>query len=160
MKYFTLLILLIANTALAKNYDITLPEKLKSNLGPYSPQVYIFNQDQLLIYKAKRQDDNLLSRFKLKTPLKESDAIKQELELLIKEPAIFNEKGFTLFILLSSKESGVCPPCDAQMDIINKIQRKLKDRLTVHTVTLIDSAFTIDDLPEGYRPVIIGKPTN
>ncbi|MEQ3511765.1 hypothetical protein ABMY35_00140 [Pseudoalteromonas sp. BZB3] len=76
----------------------------------------------------------------------------------MKEPAIFNEKGFTLFIFISSEESGDCPPCDAQMDIIKKIQGKLKDKLLVHTLTLIESAFTIDDLPEGYRPVIIGKP--
>ncbi|TLX47893.1 hypothetical protein C1E24_06555 [Pseudoalteromonas phenolica] len=156
MKYFTLLILLFANTALAKNYDITFPDKVKTSLGRGAPQVYIFDKNQTLIYKVKRQDDNLLSKFKLKTPLADSDTLKQELEFLMKEPLIFNGDGFTLIAVLLDI-GGKCPPCKAQMDVINKIQRKFKDRLTVHTLTVIQSNFAPEDLPERYRPKLIGK---
>ncbi len=150
----------MANTALAKGYEISFLEMFKTKIKQQSPQVYLFNENQALIYAAKRQDDNLLNKFKLKVPLKDSDSVQKDLEFLIKEPAEFNEKGYTLFVILNSKEIGNCPPCKAQMRVINKIQRKLKEKVQVHTLTIMQSTYTPEDLPEGYRPKLIGKPIN
>lgn len=150
----------MANTVLAKGYEISFLEMFKTKIKQQSPQVYLFNENQSLIYAAKRQDDNLLNKFKLKVPLKDSDSVQKDLEFLMKEPAEFNEKGYTLFVILNSKEIGSCPPCKAQMRVINKIQRKLKEKIQVHTLTIMQSTNSPEDLPEGYRPKLIGKPVN
>lgn len=139
MKYLVLIALLSINIAAAKEYQFTHEQIVASPINNSGPQIFLFDQSQKLTFKSGRFNSALLSKFKLKAALPDSDTVKDNLEELLNEPLIFNSNGFTLFYVTIASDVGPCKPCRDQEALLKKIKSRFKDKLKIHTITIIQS---------------------
>ena len=139
MKYLVLIALLSINIAAAKEYQFTHAQIVASPINNSGPQIFLFDQSQKLTFKSGRFNSALLSKFKLTATLPDSDTVKDNLEELLNEPLNFNSTGFTLFYVTISPDVGPCKPCRDQEALLKKIKSRFKNKLEIHTITIIQS---------------------
>lgn len=149
MKYIHSLIFLslfFVADVVAKNYEFTHRQIVASSIDNSAPQLFLFNNQGELIHYSNSYLPNILSIFRKKAVLTDSEKIKQNLFDLLSEQVDFTEHQYTLFYTSIEEAVGPCKPCRQQEEKIALLETKLsKEKLLIHSITIINEVYEVQD---------------
>lgn len=149
MKYRSLVMLaglVFAGNCLAENYEFTHRQIVASPIDNAAPQLFLFNNKGQLIHYSDRYLQNILSIFRKKEVLPNSEQAKSDLSSLLNTEFDFTTHNYTLFYTSIDEAVGPCEPCRQQEEKVALLGAKFpKDKLSIHKITIINEVYTIKD---------------
>jgi hypothetical protein len=149
MKYRYLVMsvgLLFAGNCMAENYEFTHRQIVASPINNTAPQLFLFNRQGQLIHYSDSYLQNILSIFRKKELLPNSEQLKNDLFNLLNKNIDFSAHDYTLFYTSIDEAIGPCEPCRQQEEKIALLDAKFpKDKLSIHRITIINEVYTLKD---------------
>lgn len=149
MKYRSLIMLaglVFTSNCIAENYEFTHREIVASPIKNTAPQLFLFNRKGQLIHYSDSYLQNVLSIFRKKEVLPNSEQSKSDLLTLLNTKVDFSAHDYTLFYTSIDEAIGPCEPCRQQEEKIALLDAKFsKDKLSIHKITIINEVYTIKD---------------
>ena len=138
--------LFLTANCVAEDYEFTHRQVVASSIDNTAPQLFLFNNRGELIHYSDRYLQNILSIFRKKEVLSNSEQLKNDLFALLDNKVVFSTHQFTLFYTTIEEEVGPCKPCRQQEHKIALLKQKIpKERLSVHSITIINEVYTVED---------------
>lgn len=149
MKYRYLVMftgLFFAANCIAENYEFTHRQIVTSPINNTAPQLFLFNSKGQLIHYSDSYLQNILSIFRKREVLPNSEQSKSDLFTLLNTEFDFSTHDYTLFYTSIDEDIGPCEPCRQQEEKIALLEAKFpKDKLSIHKIIIINEVYTIKD---------------
>lgn len=149
MKYINVIALatlFFAASCAAENYEFTHRQIVVSPIDNTAPQLFLFNSKGQLIHYSDSYLQNILSIFRKREVLPNSEQLKSDLFTLLNKKIDFSAHDYTLFYTSIDEGIGPCEPCRQQEEKIALLDAKFpKDKLSIHRITIINEVYTIKD---------------